>query len=351
MNVFWCGGEDIDFPTSTSGVTITTSSGYPYSSAQMFRSNYARCALQSAIFSNPAQSNPFSIGSATSFWFSFWLGFDSSMNPGDYRTCWLCGIGDPSNIKSGVWAGVNDYGQIFVEFGNPSGITYSGVSTAIPFVNGIAVGGRVCVQVSGFGTGSTVATVYWNSAPLATSSAFSTIGYTTNLSLGIAGGSANANWITAGGSQNASWLSEFIVADSDLRSCSLATLAPAGAGTTDQWSGSYTGVNEVTINDSNPISTSTAAQVEEFTLTTPPSGIYSVLATKIAARCAASSGSPVTNIQLGFNQGGTVAVGADQAPTVPFATYEQLNTTNPVTTAAWLQSDLTGLQVAIKSET
>ena len=127
----------------------------------------------------------------------------------------------------------------------------------------------------------------------------------------------------------------------------LVTLALTGPGSTDAWTGAYGTINQTTISDTTPNYTASAAQDQQFNVTDPPSGIFDVKAVKIAAR-AAKSGTP-TKIALGYNSGGTVAVGVAKALTTAYATYESLDLVNPVTGVAFTVAEITALQLNARS--
>jgi hypothetical protein len=149
--------------------------------------------------------------------------------------------------------------------------------------------------------------------------------------------------------------SEIIVADEDLRAWpGILTMALTGAGTTNQWTANtFSNINGTTISDASPTSDNTNGQVQEYNITDLPTGNFTIKAVKIAARSAKSASPAVTQVQLGYNSGGSVAYGsgATKAVTTAYATYEQYDATNPITSAAWASSDINGLQLDIKAVT
>ena len=83
---------------------------------------------------------------------------------------------------------------------------------------------------------------------------------------------------------NTPWLSEFIVADEDLRAWNgLLTMALTGAGTTDAWTGVYSTINGTTLSTASPNYVNVVNQDQQFINTAAPSGIFGVKAIKIAA--------------------------------------------------------------------
>jgi hypothetical protein len=194
---------------------------------------------------------------------------------------------------------------------------------------------RFDMQVENYGTDATV-NVYLNGNLLIT--------YTGDVTVsGVS--SLEAAALSANGAND--WeVSEVIVADSDTRNLSLVTMAPTAAGTTDQWTGAYSGVNETTLSTASPNSSTTSGQDQQYELTALPSGTFSVLAVKISAYAETASSE---NLKLGFNSGGTVGVDGGQALTTAWATYESLFPQNPVTAAAWLLSAMDSLQLDMRS--
>ncbi len=154
-----------------------------------------------------------------------------------------------------------------------------------------------------------------------------------------------------GSSLNSGYWSEAIVSDSDTRTMSLVTLAPTALGTTHAWTGAYTDVSEITIDDSTKVTTNTPAQDEQFTLNALPSGTDGVLAVKVAARALATVAASASTLGLGVNSGGTVDPGTLQATTTSFATYERLMLLNPVTSAGFTRSEINLLQLNLRSGT
>jgi hypothetical protein len=164
---------------------------------------------------------------------------------------------------------------------------------------------------------------------------------------GIAG--FDSVFISQPNTLNATYVSEVIVADEDTRAFSLATLAPSAAGTTDDWTGAYTDVNETTINDATVVTTDTPVLDEQFDLGSLTAGSFQVRNVKIVARSENTVGSTVTTVALGVNSGGTIDPGSPQALTTAFVPLERFMSQNPVTAANWTQADTNALQVNLRS--
>jgi len=322
MAILACYGEDIDFIAPAS-VSVGTSSG-------AYRSAYARCSL--SCFSG-TRTLPFAGGAITSAWLSAYVSFNTGLS----NRKWLGLVSSASGNNSGIWIGVGSSTSKLALF------KFDGTTlTTLASEAGNSLGGlsKIDVQLVNYGSSSLV-NVFVNGALVIAYSGSTAISGVSNLDcVGMAGDSTSNQG-----------MSEIIVADEDTRSFSLLTMAPTGAGTTDQWTGAVTTINGTSFSDANPNFTNTTGQDQQANITDPPTGIFGVKAVKIAARAAPSVGSTPTKIKLGYNSGGTVAVGVAQTLTNSFATYEQLDATNPVTGTAWSFSDLAALQVDIKSST
>src|ERR1035437_2848394 len=123
-------------------------------------------------------------------------------------------------------------------------------------------------------------------------------------------------------SSNAYYFSEGFVSSDDSRSYwGIYNLALTGSGTTDQWTGVYSTINALTLSDASPNYTNTSSQDQQFNITDVTVILVSVAAVKIAARAAKSSSSTPTKIALGYNDGGSVAVGTAQTVTGAYNTY------------------------------
>ena len=201
---------------------------------------------------------------------------------------------------------------------------------------------RCDLQVVNYGTSSTL-NLYVNGGLYCSYTGNSAItGVTTLDSVGI---------VCPGGTRMA--VSELIVASTDTRNYpGLVTLAVNGAGTTDQWTGTYTNINGISFSDANPVSTNTVGQDEQFTVTGLPGSNTAVAAVKISARMAAGSGGATDKVQLGYNSSGTVGFGSGASKTLTgsYQTYEQLDTVNPVSGVAFTPADIAGpLQIDLRS--
>lgn len=148
--------------------------------------------------------------------------------------------------------------------------------------------------------------------------------------------------------------SELIAATTDTRSLGLATLPPLANGNAQSWTGAVTDINEITLSDATAITSATANQIAEFTIsnlgaitaTTPIVGL------SINARASRGSTGP-QNAQLVTRIAATDYVSPTQSLTLSLAPVTYNFLTNPATSTAWSGADLlaTGFNIGIKSIT
>lgn len=327
MTILWCGAEDIDFP-GIGNATYT----YPPS----YRAAYARCALaMNGIGATYVQGTPFEGGAVTSLWLS------AQYYPQGYGPYNFYGAGNNTlGNANGIYLGIDNNGHL--QINSLTGATFTNLATSTNQIAGNTLN-KIDLQISNYGAAGTV-TAYVNGVQWCT--------YTGNIAIAGLASFNCVNLYNQGGGESNTALSEFIVSSADSRSLSLATLPPNGNGSTDQWTGTYTSINPVSINDANQIYVNTAAQNQQVTVNALPSGVFAVQAVKIAARAAvSSSGSTVAHLNLGVYNGTTLAAGAEQAPGNAYGTLESLLLTNPMTAAAWQQTDIATLQLNFQSNT
>lgn len=322
MSILWCGGEDIDFPNG-SPATVTTAGA-------QFRAGYARCAITANAPSATLKSTTFPGGAVSSCWLSYQAGpvgaFSNALGMPGLRL---------SSVNKGFKIGASALGVLTLfKF---DGTTQTSVATESG-ASFTAALHRLDIQVVNYGASATV-NVYLDT--------ILTIAFTGDLSFSGTVTSLDSIWQQSG-NQDAPF-SEVIVSSTDTRTFALVTLAPAGAGATDQWTGAYTDVNETTINDANVINTNAVTQDEQFTVTAPPSGAFTCSAVRIAARATGTAGATATQVALGVRSGGTVDPGTPQAVTTAWLTYERTMTVNPVTGTAWTLAGLAALQQNFRS--
>lgn len=323
MNILWMGGEDIDFPNGNTIAADTT--------AGRFRSGYARCGLStSGTYSG---STPFKGGAVTACWLSAYIQTNSSTSN---TAC--VGLIQSGQSYKGIYIGTVNGNTICVSVYNGSWSTLVTTSTILT-QNGAPV--KVDLQIVSFSATAVTLNLYVSGSLAGT--------YTGNPSLTGLTGFDSVSVAALSGTFNCH-VSEIIVADADTRSLSLVSMAPNGNGTTQAWANpAYTNFNPISINDANTTYSNTIGQDEQAALIDPPAGTFQVLAVKIAARAMASTGAVSTNLSLGVNSGGTVAVNAAHTLSAAFTTYEDYFTNDPTTSAHFTQASLTALQLNLRS--
>ena len=325
MNIYWAGGEDLDFPNGST-VAPDTTSGH-------FNSGWARCAVIASTAAN------YMIGSTlASPLTSLWIGAQAFMSGGNTSLRHF-GVGKSGTSGKGIYIGASNSAFTQLRLYKWDGSTATTLATESG--NSLAANAlrKFDMQISNYGATSVI-NVYVAGVLALSFSGDSSISGVSDLDCVVSYKPNNSDYYA---------LSEVVLADSDTRSLRVQTMAPTGAGTTDNWTGAYTDVNEVTLSDATNVSTNSTGQDEQFNVTDLQSGTFAVLAVRFAARAALGVGSTPTGLKLGFNSGGSVAVGGALTPGSSYGLLEQVFSTNPVTSAAWAQSDMNGLQMDLQS--
>jgi hypothetical protein len=327
MSILWAGQEDIDFPNG-GAVTSNTTAG-------LFRTGYARCAIQSSS-TGLLKSSLFPGGAVTSAWFTC-----RSLETNNAFTVPLPMIGvGKSGSNNGLFIGLTTTTPCKIGLMTYNGTTITTLATESGNSMTSSVLNRFDVQIISYGTSATV-NVYLNQVFLFTFTGNVTVTGMTNF---------DSIYIYEPGATGVSCHSEIIVADEDTRSFSLMTMAPISAGTTSSWTGLFSAVNPITINDANSVFTNTVSQDTQFNVTALPSGTFAVRQVKVNARMSATAGSTATHVATGFNLSGTVSVGTPFGPLgTAFVDEETYYTNNPVTSAAWTTTQLGTIQVDLRS--
>jgi len=195
------------------------------------------------------------------------------------------------------------------------------------------------MNLQSYGASSTV-TLYVNGASVLTYSGSTSISGVSNLDcVQVIGNQGFDNRV-----------SEIIVADNNTTAMMLATLAPnANGDSAGSWTNTYTSINPTSINDANAIYNNATGSDFQCNTTDLPSGSFLVLAVKEIARAEVTAGATPTGFKLGIKSGGTVNVDGGHTPGASWTEYERLMSTNPVTSAAWVNSDVNALQLDFQS--
>lgn len=324
MTILWMGGEDIDFPNGSAAQVNTSGSS--------FRSGYARCSLTmttAPTFCN--RGNSFPGGTVTSAWLHFYLLYQSSGT-----SSLMAGFGLNSGGTGGVYVGNDSTTATKIAIWKWDGTTKTKLATESG--TSLTSARKIDMQIINHGATATV-NVYVDGVLAVTFSGSTVIT-----------GFANFDCVAIGPGGGNAFISEIIVADADTRTMNLVTLAPNANGDVNNWTtGTFSSINPTTINDANVIAVNTTGQDFQANLIDLPAGSFSINAVKVIARTEVTAGSTPTGVKLGVKSGGTVDVGSLNTPGAAFTNLERLMTTNPVTSAAWTQSDVNALQIDLRS--
>jgi len=322
VTIYFAGGEDSDLYTFT---------GYVATSSGLFRSAYARCALGCGN-NGYWQSHPAFTSPATTFWASGWSMQTSAPGGASTNNVTLMGFLDSGLVQRLAIMGTGaaqtyklvkiDNSGTITQLGSNFTLTNWGVTLMklIMFVDYKVAGTVTIYQQSTTGT----VQVLTYSGDVTTNSA-------TNLSY-IRVGSPNQ----AGAFADFCW-SEVMVSDTDLRSWNLQTLAPVANGNThnfDTGTPAASNVNETTLSDATLDGSTTAGQIDQYTIPAIASGTYTIVAVGVSARMQKGSSGP-SKADLGVRSGGTDYWSSDQALTLAWDQYMNWWTTDPNTSATW----------------
>lgn len=326
MAILGAWGEDLDF-TAGAAVTVDTT-------AARFRS-YARCSIVPTTGGTTAKSSPLPGGAVSSLWASFQV--YTATWQANVRAVGICRSGTEKGIWIGGTTGAATKLALLTWDGSNHATLASEAGTSL--VNSVLA--RFDIQIVSFGASSTIR-VYKDGVLL--------IDFSGNSS--ISGISDLDSIYNFKNSTVTYFISECFIADEDTRLMTMQTKALTGDGTTTDWTGVYSTINQATISDTTPNYSNTAAQLQQFDVTDMAAGVWTIKARKISARLAKSADATPTKIALGYNRGGTTASGAggDKTLTGSYATYETLDNTDPTNSgAAWAAADDNSMQIQLAS--
>jgi len=320
MSILWCGGEDVDFKYGINSPLVSTSS--------VFNSNYARCGL---YLGNYCYSNPFPNGPVTEAWVHSRCYLNTSIT--STSDTLLFGLDDPIT-SSGLWLR-KTVGQAVLRK------RIAGVWTTLATETGasLAYGSSKPLDLYIKYAEEGIFRAYLEGTLL--------VEYTGDLRLPDV---TNFQHFSIYGSTlaSAACLSEFIVADEDTRLMSLKTLAPNAAGDTNDWTGAYTAVDEVTNSDADLIYTDQFDQDFMCNLTGMPTGDFICKGVKIATRITDGIGG--VRVQVGVKTNSEVDVSDTHELGGVFETVEQLYQENPITNNRFTPAEIEALQVVLRSK-
>lgn len=131
----------------------------------------------------------------------------------------------------------------------------------------------------------------------------------------------------------------------------LATLTPNAAGSSTNWTGAYTDIDEIAANDSDAIESSTADAIFRCGLSDLPTATEGVLAVQSVGR-ASRGETGLANMQLGVYSGTSYDLSSDIALDVAIAGYQgDIIEVDPATSAAWTRAGVNALQWVVKART
>jgi hypothetical protein len=131
----------------------------------------------------------------------------------------------------------------------------------------------------------------------------------------------------------------------------LATAYPSGVGANTSWTGSYTEVDEIVLDDADFINSATADQLESYAVTVPTLTGYVVQDVTVSTRAKCGSAGP-QNMRHVLRSGSTNGLsGSDIALTAAYAPQQTTFTTDPATSAAWVNTAIASVQPGAKSIT
>lgn len=122
------------------------------------------------------------------------------------------------------------------------------------------------------------------------------------------------------------------------------------AGATSSWTGTYTEIDEIVLNDADYINSATANQVSTFGITPPTLTGYTVQSITVSARANRDPTGP-QNLELALRVSGTDYFSSTKSLTIGFAPVQNIWTQNPASAGAWSNSAAGAVQPGVKSIT
>src|SRR3990167_1309398 len=339
MTILWCGGEEVDFPNNkNAGIANETTVG-------LYRSNFSRGALnittQDSV--SPGESNSFPGGAITSGWFSAQWIIDLATTSANGKKWGL----KKSGTLGGLFVGLSATNKLAV-FKRDSDGTQTTVISETGTTTLADVLYHVVVQFTGFDTATGTIKV-WRSGTLLIDSPTSN---PSGLDLSVTGLTELDRFTMIGGGTGTSewWISECIVADEDIRLASLKTLAPNAAGDSNTFtSGSYTEIDEVSLDTQDVINSTVAGQEFTCNLTGMPTGQFVVRAVKTAFYTARGT-SGIDALATGVRTSSTNHFDTMAIVDTGYELRERMLNTNPVTSGSWTTDEIDALQLICETD-
>lgn len=146
--------------------------------------------------------------------------------------------------------------------------------------------------------------------------------------------------------------SEVIVADESTIGWRVATIVPTGVGATGAWTGLWSDVDEVTIDDTDFLESNTTAQVETMVASNLSGPASSMVVQALAVVARARKGtSGIQQIQMAVRTNSLDFFSATLALDPGFIPINNIWATNPDTAAAWTPSEIDAIEIGVKSIT
>ncbi len=343
MTALFRGAEDIHF--SPIGVpSVDNTAGH-------WRNGYARCALKSLNTASQAGTDgpnqvlnngwriPSSYGIvAGNFWFTARVYSDGNDTSGASGQFWnALSAGDVARLQlrrpgSGISRGSLDFNLVKLDNAGTATLLASS-SGAVAFQAVTKIDIHLNYATNGFFR------LYGDGDLLLSYTGDVTTNGVTSLT-GIDMGS----WGITG--SFTSW-SEVIWDTTDTRSMGLVTIAPNAVGSLDQWTGTFTDINQITNTDLSFNSTPTSGEVQLYNNTQLPVGEFSIVDFTSTAR-GVSSGSPAT-YDFELITHATVFDSPTQTPAASLGLQYYTWTLNPFTGNPWTISEINVIQQGMKS--
>lgn len=146
--------------------------------------------------------------------------------------------------------------------------------------------------------------------------------------------------------------SQVIVSTTMTVGMKLATLAITGAGTSSQWTGAYTDINELILSDVTFISDNVNADISTYPVTDIPTGGNFNVGAVIVSTRAERGVTGVQNLELGVRSGGANYWGSPVSGlTTAFAPYQNILTTDPATGLPWTIPAANAVEIGVQALT
>jgi hypothetical protein len=325
MTILFMGGEMAAFTPSDNTVVEDTTGTY-------YNSSFARCAILIRTDTSYAEGMPSASSTTPYLHFDMLSGFIATNTP-TTRLSWYDSSG---NERVRLKYATNTALQITISYWNGASFTdLTPVSVAMETRQTIDL-----AVVCNSGSGSIK--LYISGTERLNSGAIDTTGIANLKKFRFVGGTVSGLGIST-------LVSQVVMADEPTIGWRLMTRYPNAAGATSDWTGAYTDIDEAVYDDSDFILSASNNQVSVFSQTGPSITGYTVRAVAVAARARRGASGP-QNLRMALRSAGTnYFSGSDIAQGVGYAPSQTIWETDPATSAAWVNTNITSLQPGVKS--